>query len=92
MTPQGATNTVTLVDFEFRLLVSGTEPNLSGKIHVTNVQKAVIDVVVDCLFAAHQLILMGNVDLVDRMTLFYQWRDNPVEPGDLFLTGRKAAS
>ena len=89
---EGAADATALVDLEFLLLTAGAEPDFSWKIDVSDFQKAVINVIVDGLFAAHQLILMGDIDLMDRMSLFYKWRDDAVQPGDLFFTGRQAAS
>ena len=63
----------------------GTEPDLSGKIDVADFQQAVINVVVDRLFAAHEFIPVGNVNLMDRVSLLYQWRDNPIQSGNFFL-------
>ena len=70
----------------------GSEPNFPGKIDVAHFQKAVIDVVIDGLLTAHQFILMRDIDLVDRMPLFYERGNDLVKALDFFFTGREAAS
>ena len=85
-------NTAAFVDLKLRFLTACSEPDLSGKIDVAHFQKAVIDVVVDRLLAAHQFILMCDIDLVDRMPLFYERGNDLVKALDFFLTGREAAS
>lgn len=59
----GVPNTAALVDLEFRFLMTGSISDFPGKIDVPHFKKAVIDVVVDRFFTAHQIILMGDVDL-----------------------------
>ena len=88
----GASNAAALIDFELRLFTADAEPNFPWKIDVADIQKTAIDVVVDRLLAAHELILIGNIDLMDRMSLLHKRRNDPAKPGYFCLAGRQAAS
>ncbi len=60
---------------------------------VAHIKKAVINVVIDRLLAAHQLILICDINLMDRMTLFYKRRNDSVQPDDIlaYRTGTSPA-
>lgn len=58
-------NAAAFINFEFRLFVSFPELDLSWKINVPDIKQTGINVVIDGLFTAHQIILMVDIDLVD---------------------------
>ena len=74
-----------LIDLVFLLLLSGTQPGLSGHVAVLDIKEVGIQVVVEGLLAAHDLVLMGNVDLMERLSPSDQRHDQSVDMGDLGL-------
>ena len=60
-----AADAAAFIDFEFRLFTAGTEPDLSWEVDVADLQKTVINVVVDGFLTAHQLVLMSDIDLMN---------------------------
>ena len=78
------------MDFRTLFLAADAEPDFPWQIDVTYFQETAVDVVVDRLLAAHQLILVRDIDLMDRMPLLYKRRYDPVQSGDLILTCGKA--
>ena len=83
----GPADAAAFIDFEFRLLTAGAEPDLPWKVDVADLQETVVNVVVDGLLTAHQLVLMSDIDLMNRVTLLNKWRNDTVQPCDLLLTG-----
>ena len=83
----GSSYVTLLVDSNSLFLLPDAEPHLPRKIDIPGGEKPGINVVVDRFLAAHQLIPMSDIDLMNRMTLLHKRRDNPVQPGNLFLTG-----
>ena len=88
----GATDAAAFIDLELRFLTPGTEADFSGEIDVADFQKTVIDVVINSLLAAHQFVLVSDIDFMDRMPLLHKRSNDPVQPFDLLLTGRQSAS
>jgi hypothetical protein len=88
----GPVETASFIDFKLRFLPTGAKADFSWEINVSDIQKTIIDIVVDCFLTAHQLIAMISIDLVNRVTLFHKWRDDTVQPGNLFFTGVQTTS
>lgn len=56
--------------------------HFSGKINVPDVEQTGIYVVLDGLFAAHQFILIVDIDLVGRLPLFHKRSNDLIESAD----------
>ena len=80
-----ASDTAFLIHLELRLAPANPEPYLAGEVDVADIQKTVVNIVVDRLLAAHEFIPVGNVNLMYRVSLLHQWRDNPIQSGNFFL-------
>jgi len=52
------------INFEFRLFITLTEFDLSWQINVPDIKEACIHIVVNSLFAAHELIFTFHIDLM----------------------------
>ena len=87
-----AADPAALVYLEFRFFPSCSESYLTRQVDVPDFEKAIVNVIVDRLLAAHEFILVGHIDLMDGMSLPDQRSNDAIEPGDLFFTGRKAAA
>jgi hypothetical protein len=88
----GAADPASLVYLEFRFFPSCSESYLTRQVDVPDFEKAIVNIIVDRLLAAHEFILVGLIDLMDGMSLPDQRSNDAIEPGDLFFTGRKAAT
>ena len=69
------------VNLEFRLFIAGTVFDFAGKINVPDVKKLSINIVIQGLLTAHQLINMIQIDLMKRLPVFDQRTDNPIDSG-----------
>ena len=72
-------NTAAPVDFEFRFLIAWTVFYLTGQINVSDVKQLGIDLIIQSLFTAHQLINMVQVDLMEGLPISDQGTDDPVD-------------
>ncbi len=72
--------------------ISRTVLYLSWQVYVPDIKQASIHVVVEGLFTAHQFILMCQVDLMDRLPLFYQRHQDFIESGDFPFRSKDPAS
>ena len=68
------------VYLQFRFLISGTVLYLPRQVDVADIEQAPVHVIVKCLLAAHQFILIVQVDLVDALPLLYKRHQDLVEP------------
>lgn len=84
-------DTAAPVHLEFRFLIPGTVLYLSGKINVPDIKQAGINVIVKSLLAAHQLICMVLIDLMDRLAVTDQGADQAIDTFQLCLTGEDPA-
>lgn len=85
-------HTASTVYFQLRFFISRTVLYLSWQVYVPDIKQASIHVVVEGLFTAHQFILMCQVDLMDRLPLFYQRHQDFIESGDFPFRSKDPAS
>ena len=68
------------VYFELRLLIPRTIFHLPWKVDVPDVKELGVYIVVKGLLAAHKLIYMIKIDLMERLTILYQRGDDGIDP------------
>ena len=73
------------VHLEFRLFVTWTVLDLAGQIDVPDIEELGIDVIIQRLLAAHQVIHMVQVDLVQGLPVAHKGTDDPIDPCDVIL-------
>lgn len=61
-----------VIHFEFRLFIMRASFYLCWKVNVSNIKQTCVNVIVDCLFTAHEFINVMNVHLMYRLTVFYK--------------------
>lgn len=73
-----ASNAASPVHLEFRLFVTGMVFDFPRKINVPDVKKPGINIVIQGLLTAHQLIYMIQVDLMKGLSVFDQRTDDSI--------------
>ena len=76
-----SSNATPSVHLELRLFITGTVFDFTWKINVPDIKKLSINIVIQCLLTAHQLINMIQIDLMKRLPVFDQRTDNPIDSG-----------
>ena len=80
-------NAAPSVNLELRMFITGTIFDFTGKINVSDVKKLSINIVIQGLLTAHQLINMIQIDLMKRLPVFDQRTDNPINSGYIIFIG-----
>ena len=85
--PVGPAAPAGAVHLELRLLVTGAVFHLTREVDVPHVKEAGIDIVIEGLLAAHELVPVGLIDLVDGLAVADERRDQGIDPAQLQLIG-----
>jgi uncharacterized protein with GYD domain len=84
--------TAAFVHFELGLAAFGSETDTPRQIDVSHIKKPGINVVVDRFLAAHDLVTMRRIDLMDRLPLHGKWSDDTIQSGQFILIAADTAA
>ena len=73
------------VHLEFRLFVTWVVLDLVGQVDVPDIKELSINVIIQRLLAAHQVIHMIQVNLVQGLPVAHKGTDDPIDPCDVIL-------
>ena len=73
------------VHLELRLFITRAVPGLAGQVDVPDIKELGVDVIIQGLLAAHQVIHMMQVDLMQGLSIPHKGADDPVDPCDVIL-------